>query len=145
MSISAEQAFVQYLKCEGLSMTPQRKVIVETFLETEGHFSADDLYEKVHGKAGEIGQATLYRTLKLLIESGLADTFDGLDGSVLYEHAFGHSHHDHLICLKCHRKVEIYDPVIEERQEDVARGHGFSLTRHRMYLYGLCPDCSAKR
>ena len=142
--MSAEQAFMEYIEGEGLNMTPQRMVIVETFLETEGHFSAEDLYGRVQRKAAEIGQATVYRTLKLLIESGLADTIEGLDGSVLYEHAYGHSHHDHLICLKCGRKVEIYDPVIEERQEDVAREYDFTLTRHRMYLYGLCPSCAAK-
>jgi Fur family transcriptional regulator, ferric uptake regulator len=144
MSISAKQVFVDYLKDEGLSMTPQRMVIVETFLETEGHFSAEDLYKRVLAKIPEVGQATVYRTLKLLIESGLADSLDGLDGSVLYEHAYGHSHHDHLICLRCNRKVEIYDPVIEERQAAVTREHDYILTRHRMYLYGLCPACAAK-
>jgi len=140
---TAEQVFVEFLKDNGLSMTPQRKVIVETFLETEGHFSAERLCELVKDKAPDVGQATVYRTLKLLTESGLADSIDTGDGGALYEHAYGHAHHDHLICLKCNKKVEIYDEMIERRQEEVARQHDFELTRHRMYLYGLCPDCSA--
>ncbi len=80
MSKTAEQVFMEYLQDNGLSMTPQRKVIVETFLETEGHFSAERLCTLVKGKAPEIGQATVYRTLKLLVESGLADTIDTGDG-----------------------------------------------------------------
>lgn len=141
MSKTAEQVFIEYLQENGLSLTPQRKVIVETFLETEGHFSAERLCELVKQRAPEVGQATIYRTLKLLVDSGLADTIDGLDGSALYEHAYGHAHHDHLICLMCNKKIEIIDEVIEKQQEKVAANHDFQLTRHRMYLYGICSDC----
>ena len=141
MHKTAEQVFIDYLKLNGLSMTPQRKVIVETFLETEGHFSADQLCALVKEKAPEVGQATIYRTLKLLVDSGLADTIDGLDGSALYEHAYGHAHHDHLICVECNKKIEIVDDTIEKRQEEVAKEHDFELTRHRMYLFGVCSDC----
>jgi len=125
-------------------MTPQRKTIVETFLEAEGHFPAEDLAEMVKKKMPDLGQATVYRTLKLLVDSGLADTIDPGDGAILYEHRYGHDHHDHLICLQCGRKVEIRDEVIEMRQEELASGHGFELTRHRMYLFGLCGDCMAE-
>lgn len=138
---SAEQVFMEYLRDNGLSMTPQRKAIVEVFLETEGHFSAERLYELVKAKASEVGQATIYRTLKLLTESGLADSIEDGDGSILYEHAYGHAHHDHLICVQCNKKIEIFDETIEKRQAEVADKHEFKLTRHRMYLYGLCPDC----
>lgn len=142
---SAEQIFVEFLWDNGLSMTPQRKAITETFLETEGHFSAEELCTKVRTKMPDLGQATLYRTLKLLVDSGLADSLDPGNGAVLYEHRYGHAHHDHLICLNCGKKVEIYDNVIETRQEEVAADHGFELTRHRMYLYGLCPDCQSEK
>ena len=144
MSKSAEQVFIEFLRRSGLSMTPQRKVIVETFLEAEGHFSAEDLVELVKRKMPDLGQATVYRTLKLLVDSGLADSIEPGDGVTLYEHRYGHEHHDHLICLQCGRKVEVCDGVIETRQEAVAAGHGFELTRHRMYLYGLCADCLPK-
>lgn len=141
MTKTAEQVFVEFLKENNLSMTPQRKVIVETFLETEGHFSADRLCTLVKDKAPEVGQATIYRTLKLLVDSGLADSIEIGDGSALYEHAYGHHHHDHLICVECNRKIEIVDHDIEKRQEEVAQEYGFKLTRHRMYLFGICPDC----
>lgn len=145
MSKSAEHVFIEYLKSNGLSMTPQRKIITETFLATEGHFTAEKLCELVRETAPDMGQATIYRTLKLLVESGLAETIDPGDGAVLYEHSYGHDHHDHLICLECGRKVEIQDQVTEARQEAVAAAHGFELTRHRMYLYGLCSGCRKAR
>ncbi|MCJ2163369.1 transcriptional repressor [Pseudodesulfovibrio sp. S3] len=141
MSKSAEQMFVEYLQKSNLSVTPQRKVIVETFLEAEGHFSAEELCSLVKGKAVDIGQATIYRTLKLLVDSGLADAFDPGDGVSLYEHSYNHAHHDHFICAHCGKTLEICDAVIEERQERVAEEHGFELTRHRMFLFGVCSDC----
>jgi len=142
---SAEQVFVEFLKGNKMCMTPQRKVIVETFLESEGHFSAEKLYARVREKAPEIGQATVYRTLKLLVDSGLADGIEVGGGGVLYEHDYGHDHHDHLICVCCQKKVEIFDEAIEHRQAEVADRYGFTLTRHRMYLFGVCPECGAKR
>ena len=141
MSKSAEQVFVEFLRDNGLSMTPQRKVVVETFLETEGHFSAETLCVLVKDRMPEMGQATLYRTLKLLVESGLADSIEPEDGVILYEHRYGRAHHDHLICVQCGKKKEICDEMIEDRQEKIAAEYGFTLTRHRMFLYGLCRDC----
>ncbi|NDV18421.1 transcriptional repressor [Pseudodesulfovibrio sp. JC047] len=144
MSKNAEGVFLEYLDANALSMTPQRKRIVETFLETEHHFSAEQLGQLVKQGAPDIGQATVYRTLKLLVESGLAASVDFGDGITLYEHAYGHAHHDHLVCMKCGVKVEIYDASIEARQEEVAIAHGYTLTRHHMCLFGLCAACQAK-
>ncbi|MBU4380563.1 MAG: transcriptional repressor, partial [Proteobacteria bacterium] len=69
---SAQQVFLDFMRSNSLSLTPQRKAIVETFLESEGHFSAEQLYERVGRRMSDIGQATVYRTLKLLVDSGLA-------------------------------------------------------------------------
>lgn len=118
MSDAARKIFIDYLVGNGLSMTPQRKVIVETFLETEGHFSAEELLTLAQQKAPEIGLATVYRTLKLLVGSGLADSLDFGCGVALYEHSFGHAHHDHLICTRCDKKVEVLDEVIERKQKN---------------------------
>lgn len=138
------EVFLEYLRRKGLNMTPQRAVIVETFLATEGHFSCDELSGRVRRADPAIGQATVYRTLKLLVDSGLASHLAAGDGPVLYEHSYGHDHHDHLVCLDCGAKVEIVDPEIEVRQEQLAAEHGFALTRHSMILYGLCPRCGGK-
>jgi len=145
MTNEAAKIFVDYLAQNGLSMTPQRKVIVETFLETEGHFSAEDPLILVQKIVPEVGQATVYRTLKLLVDSGLAESLDFGCGVALYEHSYGHQHHDHLVCTKCQKKVEVVDEDIERRQEILARKNGYVLTHHRMLLFGLCPECQELR
>ncbi|NDV23327.1 Fur family transcriptional regulator [Desulfovibrio sp. JC022] len=145
MTNEAAKIFVDYLARNGLSMTPQRKIIVETFLETEGHFSAEDLLVLVQKVVPEVGQATVYRTLKLLVDCGLAESLDFGCGVALYEHSYGHDHHDHLVCTNCQKKVEVVDDGIERRQEVLARENGYVLTHHRMLLFGLCPDCQELR
>lgn len=138
---SAREVFMEYLSKQGLALTPQRSIIVNVFLEEDGHFTTEDLYARVREFDPSIGQATVYRTLKLLIDSGLADAFNVDGGSTIYEQSYGQQHHDHLICSACGSKVEVFDEAIERQQELVARKYGFTLTRHRMLLFGLCPEC----
>ena len=88
---------------------------------------------------------TVYRTLKLLADAGLAKAVEFGDGAVRYELLYGQVHHDHLICEQCGINVEVVDPAIEKLQEQVAARHGFALTGHKLYLYGLCPECLKKR
>lgn len=130
-----------HLNSKGLKMTPQRGVILDTFLDTNGHLSAEEIYHIVRQSDPAIGQATVYRTVKLLAEAGIAKKVDFGDGVARYEPRYGVSHHDHLVCEKCRRQVEFVDPDIEKLQENQARVHGFRLTTHRMVLYGICPDC----
>lgn len=138
---SAREVFMDYLNKHDMNLTPQRALIVEAFLNEEGHFTPEDLYRRARLSDPTIGQATIYRTLKLLVDSGLAESFDIGEGVALYELSYGNEHHDHLICSECGRKVEVVDEEIERRQEQLARAQGFSLTRHRMLLFGVCPDC----
>ncbi|MGE4299779.1 MAG: Fur family transcriptional regulator [Desulfovibrionaceae bacterium] len=137
----AQTLFHDYLVTNKLKVTPQRKRILEVFLRSEGHFSAEDLYHRVRKKDPSVGQATVYRTLKILHDCGIAREVHFGDGVARYEHMIGHEHHDHLICDACGKNLEVVDPEIEVLQERLAKKHGFTLTGHRMYLYGLCPDC----
>ncbi|MGE4504508.1 MAG: transcriptional repressor, partial [Desulfovibrionaceae bacterium] len=113
-------------------------------LKVSGHVSSEELYERVKRTDPSIGQATVYRTLKLLEDSGLAEAVDFGDGVARYEPHTEGGHHDHLICEQCGKNVELMDPEIERLQEEAAKRHGFSLSRHKMYLFGLCDDCRAK-
>ncbi len=133
--------FAEYLSRKGLKMTPQRKIILQIFLASSDHVSAEDLYKKVTHKNPAIGQATVYRTLKLLENSGLAVAVDFGDGTTRYEPNDGRGHHDHLICELCGKNVEIVDKDIEQRQQKIAEQYGFTLSRHTMYLFGICPAC----
>lgn len=137
----ARDQFFQYLARKKLKFTSQRSVIFDVFWQIKDHVSPEELYNLVKQNDPQIGQATVYRTLKLLCDSGIAREVHFGDGVARYEPAFGHSHHDHLICTNCQRSVEVVNPKIEQLQEKLAKEHGFTLTGHRMYLYGICPEC----
>lgn len=139
--MSAHEVFLAYITENGLMMTPQRSLIVNAFLETDGHFSTEQLYDVVRQRDATIGLTTVYRTLRLLVEAGLAESFDAGDGVTTYEQQHRGKHHDHLICTACGKKVEVYSAEIEERQERVAEEHGFELRHHQLLLYGLCLSC----
>lgn len=136
-----EQLFVKYLSGKDLKLTSQRRLILQAFLDHGGHVSSEELYDIVKAGTPGIGQATVYRTLKLLAEAGLADEVSFGDGVSRYEQKRENEHHDHIICTKCFRQVEFIDPAIEDLQMKQARKQGFVLQSHRMVLYGICKDC----
>ncbi|MDD6088647.1 MAG: Fur family transcriptional regulator [Desulfovibrionaceae bacterium] len=138
------QFFQQFLQKRGLRQTTQRKHIAEIFFKESGHLSVEDLYIIVRESDPSVGQATVYRTIKLLCEAGLAWEVRFYDGIARYEHV-GNSHHDHLICEICGQNIEVVDPAIEVLQEALMARHGFTPTRHRLYLYGICPKCQAEK
>ena len=91
-----------------------------------------------------IGYATIYRTLKLLCECGICRKLRVENGISRYEPLYGHEHHDHLICLKCGRFIEVVNLDIEKLQEKIAKAEGFILMRHRLVMYGICKSCRNK-
>ncbi len=132
-------ALARFLEEHGLKHTRQRDVILEAFLETKGHVTSDELYQQVRQDQPQIGYTTVYRTMKLLADAGLAQERHFEDGVTRYE--LEHEHHDHLVCTGCGRIFEFECVEIEELQERIARDHKFKLMRHRHELYGLCERC----
>ncbi len=132
----------EYLKKKDLKLTDQRNLILEEFLKTETHFTVEEIYDKLKQINPNIGLATVYRTLKLFCECGLANELKCSDGVSRYEHLFGHKHHDHLICIECGKFIEVLDPEIEKLQNRLAQKNDFKVLHHRMELYGICKDCS---
>ena len=133
-------AFRDFLGREGLKTTRQRELIAAEFALVEDHVSVEELLARVRKRDASIGYATVYRTLKLLVDGGLASLRNFGEGFARYEPVDEH-HHDHLICEVCQKIVEFHDDFIEKRQEEVARELGFDLTHHRHELFGVCPDC----
>jgi Fur family transcriptional regulator, ferric uptake regulator len=132
-----------YIQDHRLNTTSQREAIVEQFLRTRDHISIDELLTKVRKRQPKVGYATVYRTLKLLVDSGLAVERQFGDGQARYE-VVG-DHHDHLICVKCGLILEFEDDEIERLQERIAeRLGGFTVLRHRHELYGLCPKAAGE-
>lgn len=137
--------FQEYIARNSLKVTPQRMLIVDVFLRSGGHLTTEEIYECVKAVDASVGQATVYRTMKLLCDSGLAKEVHFGDGVARYEQHYGGSHHDHLICERCGANIEVLDEEIERLQDDLAKRHGYVLTSHRMYLYGVCPKCRKNR
>jgi Fur family ferric uptake transcriptional regulator len=136
-----------YMQRHGLRSTEQRRVVTELFFASDGHLSIEDLLEKVRVEEPGIGYATVYRTLKLLKDCGLAFERHFGDGVSRYEVAWEDEHHDHLICVECQKIVEFEDEEIERLQRAVAEKHGFKLVRHKLELYAECadPNCPQRR
>lgn len=129
------------IKAKGLKSTRQRSLIIDTFLASEGHASVEELWSRVRSADAKVSVATVYRTMKLLVESGLAHARNFGDGQTRYEAAIGRHHHDHLICTNCGDIIEFENDRIEQLQDTIAKRHGFKVTSHKMELYGLCKNC----
>ncbi len=137
-----EKIFEEYIASQNLKHSEQRSEILRVFLEEDDrHLSAEDLYNIVKKKNPDIGYTTVYRTLRLLCECGLASELKFEDGITRYEHCYGHQHHDHLICTNCGKFVEILDEDIEDIQNRIFKKYGFAPQRHKMELYGVCKEC----
>ncbi|HLC18364.1 MAG TPA: transcriptional repressor [Thermodesulfobacteriota bacterium] len=130
-----------YIDSKGLKSTSQRDFIAETFFKSNTHISLDELLKKVKRKTPNIGYATVYRTMKLLTEGGLAISRQFGDGQTRYENLPEDGHHDHLICIKCSRITEFQNQRIEQLQSETAKKHGFTVINHKLELYGYCSEC----
>jgi Fur family ferric uptake transcriptional regulator len=137
-SKSLKERWKAYLATNRLNTTTQREAIVDQFLKSTEHISIEELLARVRKRHARVGYATVYRTLKLLVDSGLAIERHFGDGQSRYE-VVG-DHHDHLICASCGLILEFEDDEIEALQEKIAqRLGGFTVVRHRHELYALCP------
>jgi Fur family transcriptional regulator, ferric uptake regulator len=136
-----EEVLNRYMAERGLKSTRQRSLIIDAFFEDAGHLSVEQLWSKVRRQDAKVSVATVYRTMKLLAECGLAHARNFGDGQTRYEAAVGKHHHDHLICTRCGQIVEFENDRIEALQDLIARKHGFRVTSHKMELYGLCRNC----
>ena len=141
MTSNEHEVLEEYIARHHLKSTNQRRVVLDAFLKTEDHISAEDLYKLVSEQDPKIGLATVYRTLALFTQSGLATELDFGDGQKRYEHKYMHSHHDHMICTECGKIIEFNHPMIEKLQEEIVAKHDFKMTSHKLDLYGICGQC----
>jgi Fur family ferric uptake transcriptional regulator len=137
-----QRALARYLEEHSLKHTKQREAILDVFLEAKGHITSEDLYQAVRSRHAQIGYTTVYRTMKLLCEAGLAHEHN-FDGTARYEIA--HEHHDHLVCTRCGKIIEFECEMIESAQNKIAASYGFRVLRHRHELYGHCAECQTSR
>lgn len=140
-----ESAFAQlgeHLRRNGLKQTKQREQILDVFLKAPGHLTSEQVYGLVRVQHPEVGAATVYRTLHLLCDAGIAHAHQFGDGVTFYE--VEGMHHDHLVCTVCGKIREFSSEAIEAEQETIAKEIGFQITRHQHILFGRCSDCDKK-
>jgi Fur family ferric uptake transcriptional regulator len=139
--MSSPKTFQGYLQDKGLKSTHQRDDIVSYFLQKSKHFTVKELYREVQNIDPKIGYATVHRTLKLLVDAGLATECRFSGGITRFESVKEGEHHDHLVCLKCGKIIEFENDKIEQLQIKVAKEHNFTLADHKCVLYGYCSGC----
>ncbi|HFQ61331.1 MAG TPA: transcriptional repressor [Epsilonproteobacteria bacterium] len=138
------EKFKTLLKNNTLKFTKQRELILKFLYENDDHFTPEDIYMLLKKEYPDIniGIATVYRTLTLLEESGIASSISfGVQGKK-YELGLK-KHHDHLICTACGNIIEFFDETIERQQEKIAKKFNFQMTDHTMKIVGLCENCQA--
>jgi Fur family transcriptional regulator, ferric uptake regulator len=144
MVSEAEQILHGHLKRVGLKHTAQRDTILHTFLETREHLSTDELFRLVRKKDPKIGFTTVYRTLKLLAECGLASEVAFHDGIARYEHQYNRRSHHHMVCTVCGSSVEFFSPEVDRLEQEIGRKYHYDTTRHTFQIYGVCEECGNK-
>ena len=134
------------LKQAGLKITRPRSLILK-ILETadQRHLSAEDVYRLLLAQGEEVSIATIYRVLSQFELAGIVERHYFDAGTAVFE-APPNGHHDHMVCVRCGRVVEFVDPLIEERQKEIAKQRGFEIDDHSMVIYVLCdnPGCREK-
>ncbi|HMA63067.1 MAG TPA: Fur family transcriptional regulator [bacterium] len=131
----------QCLEQNNMRHSEQRYIILKALWEESGkHLSAEEIYDRVK-QDEDIGIATVYRTLRLLTDCKICKEFKFDQNVSRYEITYGKKHHDHLICIKCGKYIEVMNQDIEIIQKQIAEDNDFILQSHKMELYGLCKDC----
>ena len=131
----------------GYKMTPQRKQILQIFVEHPEHLSAEDVYGILREQDSEIGLATVYRALDLLSELGILVKIDFGDGCARYELNTADPnvhHHHHLICVKCKKVIEVEEDLLDDLEATISKKSGFQILNHEVKFFGYCKDCRAK-
>jgi len=144
-ALEAEKILGNRLAKLGLKQTDQRRKILQVFLQTRDHLSIDELHQQVKKLDPKIGFTTVYRTLKLFSQCGIASEVELHDGISRYEPQLNRRSHHHLVCTECGESVEFFSPEIEAVEQRIGKQFRYSTTRHSFQIFGLCTNCSKKR
>jgi Fur family transcriptional regulator, ferric uptake regulator len=136
--------FRRYLREQGLPVTQQREAVADVVFESEGHLSVEEIEARLRDRGEKTGKATVYRTMEMLVKSGLVAERDFGEGFKRYEHLFGQMPvHGHLICEECGEVTEIQEVELKRIQDRIAAEAGFTPSRYRLEIFGLCAACKA--
>ncbi|WP_022851494.1 Fur family transcriptional regulator [Limisalsivibrio acetivorans] len=141
MQTLAKKRLIDFLSDRKLRLTSQRDFILKHFLDTEGQLTAEELYELLKKRDETIGHATVYRTLRLFVNAGIARELHLGDGSVRYEADIEGIRKGYLVCSECGKRVEFSDDEMDSLGKRLSKEHGFSIDNRSVVFFGICPDC----
>ena len=136
------EVFEEYLRHKGLKFTAARRQLLDRIFEMHDHFTADQLLDRLRSNDLRVSKATVYRTLNVMLDSGLLASHDFGEGALYYEHTYGHAPHEHMFCLACKKIIEFKSPEIDTRLRDVASELSFFRVSHSLKVFGLCEGCA---
>jgi Fur family ferric uptake transcriptional regulator len=138
------EVFQEFLSRKGMRSTPEREEILGEVFAHHDHFDVEELIMRLRQRGLKISRASVYRTLALLVESGLVQEVYVEDGHMHYEHVYGHDHHCHMRCLGCRQIIEFHNDDMEKVEKSVGADHNFQVTGHKLEIYGYCASCREK-
>ena len=141
MKSREREIFRKYLERRGLKLTAERQAVFDELFVRHEHFEADELLVRLRSKHKKISRATIYRTLDLLVDSGIVGRVRIRESGYRYERLRAGEHHDHLICNECGRVLEFFEPKIESLQDEVCERYGFLALSHSHQMRGICRQC----
>ena len=139
--MKVEILFKKYLRSNNLKFTPERREILNEIRKIKTHFEVEDIIYRFHRDNKEISRASIYRTLPLLVDSGIVRKTPCDSMKARYEFIFGHEHHDHMVCIKCGQIIEFKNDYIERLQKQVAESYNFRMIAHKLIISGICENC----
>lgn len=139
------KSLAKLLREKDLKPTTQRISILGELQKLQKHVEAEEVFVRLCKKDIKISLATVYRTLERLSQEGFIKKVNFGDGHMRYEINLSEVHHGHLICSKCGKIIEFFNPKIEKLQNIVCSEHSFQSTRHTMIIHGICEDCQQRK
>ncbi len=139
-----EEKFREFLEIRGEKLTEPRRLLVHHIYATHKHFDADELIADMQAAGQRVSRATVYRTLRLLVEAQLLRELR-LTNRTAYEHDYGYPSHDHMHCTTCGTILEFTNEELRDLRDRLAMTHGFRASGHRFIITGQCGNCARSR
>lgn len=133
--------FSAYLDKEGLRMSPGRRKVFDMVMKLHGHFSSEELAAECQRGEEKVSRATVYRTVKELLEAGVIRETAFGDKHQNYEHLYDEKPHHHARCTRCGCFIELPDLNEDKLYEPILEEKGFQMLGHEMHFYGICKEC----
>jgi len=142
MSSKLKDAFTDFLRSQGLRLTPEREAIINEVARRKDHFDPEELHYTLKAEGLKVSRASVYRILPLLVEAGILKQAVNTDKHAHYENVFSKKHHDHMLCTRCGKVIEFFSSELEQLQDALCTEHGFTGESHTLEIMGLCKKCS---